>query len=120
MPPIEHEWPNFAGVPEDDTLTMSRPKGQRLARWVWYDGNLRKAESVNVHYYANALHYGTAVFEGIRCYPTDRGPVLLRLMDHIERLLSSARLYGMKVPYDADTLLRGAVEVTRRNGTQNG
>lgn len=120
MPPIEHEWPNFAGVPEDDTLTMPRPKGQRLARWVWYDGNLRKAESLNVHYYANALHYGTAVFEGIRCYPTDRGPVLLRLGDHISRFMASASLYGMAMPYDEAALFAACLEVTRKNGIDNG
>jgi branched-chain amino acid aminotransferase len=118
--PHEFEWPSFAGVPEDDVLTLSqRPRGQALARWVWWDGELRDAQQLSVHYYANALHYGTAVFEGIRVYPTQRGPALFRLRDHIERLLSSARLYGMKVPFDADQLVDGAIEVTRKNGIEN-
>jgi len=120
MTPLDKEWPSFDHMPEDDQLTAARPRGQRLARWVWYDGEVREGDLLNVHYYANALHYGTAVFEGIRCYPTSSGPVLVRLRDHVDRLLLSARLYGMKVPYDADTLVRGAVEVTRRNGIQNG
>jgi len=114
------EWPNFDGVPEDDSLTSSRPRGQKLARYLWWDGDIRESDALSVHYYANALHYGTAVFEGIRVYPTRNGAVLVRLRDHIERLLSSARLYGMKVPFSADELTRGAIEVTRRNGTQNG
>jgi branched-chain amino acid aminotransferase len=118
--PLDKEWPSFDQMPEDDQLTAARPRGQKLARWVWSDGEVRESEHLSVHYYANALHYGTAVFEGIRCYPTANGPVLVRLRDHIDRLLASARLYGMKVPYDADTLVRGATEVTRRNGTQNG
>ncbi len=117
---LDKEWPNFDGMPDEDALTRARPKGQKLARWVWSDGELRDSSDVHVHYYANALHYGTAVFEGIRCYPSSRGPVLVRLRDHIERLLSSARLYGLRVPYGADALVRGAVEVTRRNGMQNG
>ncbi len=121
MTPLDKEWPSFDHMPEDDQLLMgSRPRGQKLARWVWFDGEVREGDQLNVHYYSNALHYGTAVFEGIRCYPTDSGPVLVRLRDHIERLLSSARLYGMKVPYDAESLIRGAVDVTRRNGIENG
>jgi len=121
MPTPEFEWPNFAGVPEDDALTLSqRPRGQALAHWVWWDGELREADQLSVHYYANALHYGTAVFEGIRVYPTHRGPAVFRLRDHIERLCSSTRLYGMKLPFDLDQLVEGAIEVTRKNGIDNG
>ncbi len=120
MTALDTEWPNFSGVPEDDALPLGRPRGQALSAWVWWDGELRKASSLNVHYYANALHYGTAVFEGIRCYPTDSGAILLRLGDHIERFLSSARIYGMKMPFDAETLTRACIEVTRKNGVQNG
>jgi branched-chain amino acid aminotransferase len=120
MGPHDTEWPNFDGMPDDDALTGSRPRGQRLARWVWWDGDVREADQLSVHYYANALHYGTAVFEGIRCYPTADGPVLVRLRDHVDRFLSSARLYGMRVPFDADALVRGSLEVTARNGSQNG
>lgn len=120
MPPIHDEWPNFAGVPEDDSLTSSRPKGQKLARFLWLDGEIRDAKGFNVHYYANALHYGTAVFEGIRVYPSATTAVLVRLQDHVERLLASARLYGMKVPFDSEALVRGCIEVTRKNGIKNG
>jgi branched-chain amino acid aminotransferase len=120
MTSLDTEWPNFAGVPEEDALISGRPRGQTLARYVWWDGEVREADSLSVHYYANALHYGTAVFEGIRVYPTERGAALVRLSDHVERLISSARLYGMKLPFGADELSRGALEVTRRNNMQNG
>ncbi len=119
-PSIPTEWPNFEGMPEDDALTAARPRGQKLAPWIWWDGEIRDSNTPHVHYYANALHYGVAVFEGIRCYPTARGPALVRLRDHLERMLVSARLYGMKLPFDVDALARAAIEVTRRNGTQNG
>ena len=120
MTSIPTEWPNFEGMPDDDALTASRPRGQKLATWIWWDGEVRESGSPHVHYYANALHYGTAVFEGIRCYPSARGAVLIRLREHLERMLMSARIYGMRLPFDADALARGALEVTRRNGIQNG
>lgn len=121
MPPIPtEEWPSFEGIPEDEALTSSRPRGQRLAPWIWWDGEVRESTGPSVHYYANALHYGTSVFEGIRCYPTAHGPVLVRLQDHLERMVFSAKLYGMKLPFDVDELARGARELTRRNGIQNG
>jgi len=74
QPPME--WPNFADIPLEEAIPTQRPKGQALSRFIWWDGEIRKAEKQNVHYYANALHYGTAVFEGIRVYPTSRGPAL--------------------------------------------
>jgi len=120
MTQIPTEWPNFDGMPDDDSLTASRPRGQKLTPWIWWDGEIRESSAQSVHYYANALHYGTAVFEGIRCYPSSDGPVLVRLRDHLERMLVSARLYGMKVPFDLDALQRAAIEVTRRNGIHNG
>ena len=46
MTPIQHEWPNFSGVPDDDLLNLKRPKGQALGRWVWWDGDVREARTV--------------------------------------------------------------------------
>ncbi len=120
MNPEEFEWPSFVRVPEDEELVLSRPRSQDLARWVWFDGELRESSAVSIHFYANALHYGTAVFEGIRCYPTDRGPVLLRLRDHVERLFASAALYGMEVPYSPDQVEQAALELTARNSIRDG
>ncbi len=121
MNPLDIEWPNFAGVPGDEVLAnLARPASQELARFVWIDGELREAEQVKIHYYANALHYGTAVFEGIRVYPTPEGTALFRLRCHLERLMSSARLYGMQLDVTLDDLMRGALEVTARNGIAHG
>jgi branched-chain amino acid aminotransferase len=117
---MDNEWPSFSIVPDHDVLGDSRPRDQALTRYIWWNGDIREAEKQKVHYYANALHYGTAVFEGIRCYPSDEGPVLFRLQDHIQRLISSGRLYGMKIPFDADVLIRGCIEVTRKNGVTDG
>lgn len=113
------EWPNFGQIPSEELLVGARPKGQALSNYLWWNGEIRSAHAQSVHYYANALHYGTAVFEGIRCYPTERGPALFRLRDHMERLLGSARIYGMDVPYSVDDLCAGALEVARKNGVSN-
>jgi branched-chain amino acid aminotransferase len=114
------EWPSFARVPMDEVLPVPRPKGQKLAKYVWWDGSVQDASALGVHYYSNALHYGTAVFEGIRVYPTEKGTCVFRLRDHVERLLGSASLYGMTLPFTADDLVSGAVAVIRKNGVQNG
>lgn len=113
------EWPNFSQIPLEEDLPVHRPQGQALSEYIWWNGDIKPAQGQSVHYYANALHYGTAVFEGIRVYPTDGGPALFRLRAHMERLLASAKLYGMKVPFTLEQLCQGAIDVTRRNGLTN-
>ncbi len=113
------EWPNFNQIPQEDSLTVSRPKGQALSEYIWWNGVIKPAAEQSVHYYANALHYGTAVFEGIRCYPTPKGPALFRLREHMQRLLASAKLYGMNPGFSLDELCDGALSVARKNGVAN-
>ncbi|HKQ68924.1 MAG TPA: branched-chain amino acid transaminase [Polyangiaceae bacterium] len=114
------EWPGFHRTPEFDELPLSRPKGQTLAPYIWWDGAIREASGQAVHYFSNALHYGSGVFEGIRCYPTPNGPALFRLHDHFERLLASAAVYGMSIRYSPDALAQATVEIVRKNGIENG
>src|SRR5204863_9224196 len=64
-------------------------------------------------------HYGTAVFEGIRAYETDRGPAVFRLTEHIERLFNSARIMLMEIPYTVDELVRAVKETVRASGLQS-
>jgi branched-chain amino acid aminotransferase len=114
------EWPSFNQIPHEQALPLShRPRGQALSSFIWWNGEIKPAAEQSVHYYSNALHYGTAVFEGIRCYPTEAGRALFRVRDHMSRLLQSAKLYGMNVPFSLDELCQGAVEVTRKNGLAN-
>jgi branched-chain amino acid aminotransferase len=113
------EWPNFTQIPEEDLLQFSRPKGQELSDFIWWNGEVKVAQGQSIHYYANALHYGTAVFEGIRCYPTASGRALFRVRDHMIRLIGSAKIYGMQIPYTLDQLCQGAVDVARKNGVAN-
>jgi branched-chain amino acid aminotransferase len=113
------EWPGFHRTPDWDELPLSRPTHQTLAPFVWWDGEIRPSEGQAVHVASHALHYGSAVFEGIRCYPTPRGPALFRLRDHVTRLLASASIYGLSIRFSIDALVEASREVARKNGVEN-
>jgi branched-chain amino acid aminotransferase len=85
-------------------------------RFIWHDGRLVPWEQATVHVLSHGLHYGSSVFEGIRAYETDRGPALFRLADHLRRLLASARIYRLDLPFSRDELAAACHEVVRANG----
>ena len=89
------------------------------AKWVWMNGRFLPWDEATIHVSAHALHYGSGVFEGIRCYLTPEGPALFRVGDHIERFFDSARTHGMKVPYATEQLTEAMAELIRRNGFSN-
>jgi len=84
-------------------------------KFIWMDGKLVRWEKANVHVLTHTLHYGLGVFEGIRCYETDKGPAVFRLKDHIRRLENSAKLVGMKLPYSVDELVRAVKQTIKAN-----
>ena len=71
---------------------------------IWMNGELVDWDDARVHVGVHGLHYGTGVFEGIRCYDTPQGPAVFRLRDHMQRLHNSARLINMEIPYSVDDL----------------
>ena len=83
---------------------------------IWMNGELVDWGDAKVHVGAHGLHYGSGVFEGIRCYETDAGPGVFRLTDHLERLHQSARLLHMELPYGVDELRSACHELIGRNG----
>ncbi|PSN83566.1 branched chain amino acid aminotransferase [Candidatus Marsarchaeota G2 archaeon ECH_B_SAG-F08] len=83
---------------------------------VWMDGKLVDWEDAKVHVLTHALHYGTAVFEGIRVYKTPRGPAVFRLKDHLKRLYDSAKIYMMNIPYSMSELEEAVKLVVATNG----
>ncbi|MFE0172318.1 branched-chain amino acid transaminase [Streptomyces sp. NPDC059002] len=87
------------------------------AKCIWMDGALVPWEEAQVHVLTQSLHYGWAVYEGIRAHSTGAGPAVFRLPDHLARLRDSARVYLMDLPYDADELAHAVVELIRANGT---
>lgn len=66
---------------------------------IWMNGKLVPYKNAKVHVLTHALHYSTAIFEGIRCYNTPKGPMIFRLPEHVDRLFKSAKMYSMKIPY---------------------
>lgn len=85
-------------------------------RYIWLNGELVAWAEARVHVLTHALHYGSGVFEGIRAYPTARGPAVFRLTDHMRRLVQSARIYRMELPYSVEELVRATKELIRANG----
>ncbi len=72
---------------------------------IWMDGELVPFDQATVHIISPSLHYGVAVFEGIRCYDTPKGPAVFRLVDHLQRFLESIHILGIKdFPYSIETL----------------
>jgi branched-chain amino acid aminotransferase len=85
-------------------------------RWIWMNGRLVEFEKANIHVMTHALHYGSGVFEGIRCYDTRRGPAVFRLPEHIRRLELSAKVYRMDLPVPAADFSEAVLETVRANG----
>jgi branched-chain amino acid aminotransferase len=82
---------------------------------IWFNGELVPWHEARVHVLTHALHYGSGVFEGIRCYKAERGPQVFRLTEHLERLFRSAKLYYMPIPYTLDQLRRATFDVVKAN-----
>ena len=85
------------------------------SEFIWMNGEFLAWEDAKVHVLTHGLHYGTGVFEGIRCYDTEIGPAIFRNAEHMERLLRSAELYYMPVPYSAQELQAATRELVARN-----
>ena len=83
---------------------------------IWHNGELVAWENAQVHVLTHGLHYGTGVFEGERCYDTAHGPAIFRHRDHLKRLLDSAELYYMPVPYTLEELRTATHELIAANG----
>jgi branched-chain amino acid aminotransferase len=82
---------------------------------IWFNGDLVNWNDANVHVLAHGLHYGTGVFEGMRSYATPDGPAVFRLDAHLDRLLQSAALYELEIPYSKEALSEATLELIRAN-----
>lgn len=85
------------------------------AKSIWMDGKLVPWKEANVHILTHTLHYGNGVFEGTRAYKTDKGMAIFRLKDHTKRLLNSAKIVAIDVPYTQEELEKAQIEVLRDN-----
>ena len=82
---------------------------------IWYDGKLVPWRSATTHVLTHSLHYGLAVFEGVRAYNTVNGTAIFRLKEHTQRLFDSAHIYMMKIPYSREVIMEAQKEVVRAN-----
>ena len=87
---------------------------------IWMDGELVDWDKAQVHVLTHSLHYGSGVFEGIRAYPTSSGPAVFRLTDHIRRLLASAKVLMIDVPFGLEDLVEATKKVVATNGLDDG
>ena len=83
---------------------------------VWMNGRLVPFKNANVHVLTHALHYSTAVFEGIRCYNTSNGSAIFRLQEHVDRFFNSAKLYSMKMKYSKKKILDAIIKTVKASG----
>jgi len=90
------------------------------AKYIWMNGEMVETEKATVHFLTPALHYGAAVFEGIRAYATDQGPAVFRLKEHAKRLADSARILGFRdLPWTEEQIANAIKEVVRVNGLES-
>src|SRR5436309_10294350 len=100
----------------NDDATKKDVRTPAIVPEVWHNGEFIKWDDARVHVMSHVLHYGSSVFEGIRCYHTQRGPAIFRLREHMQRLLNSAKIYRMEHGVTHDELCAASVELVRRGG----
>ncbi len=91
----------------------------KQADLIWMNGEFVAWEDAKVHVLTHGLHYGTGVFEGMRCYDTEIGPAIFRHREHLRRLHRSAELYYMPLPYDVEAMRTATHELIGRNGLRS-
>ena len=89
--------------------------GLREAKYIWKDGQFVAWKDANTHVLTHSLHYGSAVFEGLRAYETKQGPAVFRLREHMERLKQSAAMTFMEFDYSVDELCCAVVDLIKKN-----
>jgi branched-chain amino acid aminotransferase len=83
---------------------------------IWHNGKFINWDDATLHVMAHVVNYGSAVFEGVRCYSQPKGPAIFRAQEHMQRLINSAKIYRMEVEYSRDELVAAMVELVRVNG----
>jgi len=87
---------------------------------IWFNGEIVPWEKATTHVMSHGIHYGSGVFEGIKCYQTDNGPALFKLEEHIHRMFISAKIYRMVLPYTEEEIVQACIDIVKTNGIENG
>ena len=90
---------------------MSLPKTEKI----WHNGKFINWDDATIHVLSHVVSYGSAVFEGLRCYETAQGSAIFRLREHMQRLINSAHIYRMDVPFSLDELCQASLDLVRTN-----
>src|SRR3982075_55668 len=90
----------------------------RICDVVWHDGEFINWNDARVHVMSHVLHYGSSIFEGVRCYSTERGPAIFRLKEHMKRFLNSAKIYRMDHGWTLNELFDASVELVQKSGLE--
>lgn len=85
---------------------------------IWFNGDLVPWDEAQIHVLSHVVHYGSSVFEGVRCYNTKKGPAVFRLGEHVDRLFDSAKIYRMEIPYTRQQVADAILETIRANDLQ--
>ncbi len=87
--------------------------------WIWRDGSFIKWQDAQIHVLAHSVQFGSAVFEGIRCYATPKGPAVFRLPEHFKRMFNSCKIYRMEPKWTMEQLIDATRELVRRNNIES-
>ncbi len=85
------------------------------SEFIWMNGEFIRWEDARIHVMSHVIHYGSALFEGIRCYETPKGPMVFRMKEHTRRLYDSCHIYRMEIPYSQEEWNEAMLETIRRN-----
>ena len=88
-------------------------------QWIWRDGSFIKWQDAQIHVLAHSVQFGSAVFEGIRCYATPKGPAVFRLREHLKRMMNSCKIYRMEPTWTIDQIVEATRELVRKNEIQS-
>ena len=91
----------------------------KTANYIWMDGAFLKWQDANIHITSHTLHYGNGVFEGIRAYKTQNGLAIFKLKKHIKRLLDSAKITMINVPFSYEEIEKAIIELLEKNEFEN-
>ncbi len=86
---------------------------------IWFDGKMVEWRDAKLHVLTHSLHYGMAVFEGVRAYKTEAGPAIFRLNEHTQRLFNSAKIFQMKIPYSFEVVAQAQKDIVRANALES-
>jgi len=86
------------------------------SEWIWRDGEFIRWHDATMHVLSHSMQFGSAVFEGIRCYDTPKGPAIFRLREHLKRFLDSCKIYRMDPPHSMETLIEAHRATIAKNG----